>query len=228
MIDLFPADGPRLFTVGRLDENSEGLLIVTNDGELANQLAHPRFRIDRIYHVQVAGHPDRELLGQLTEGMYFADGKFKAESAKPLKKQGKSTFLEIRLREGKNREVRRLMARVGHKVMRLQRVGFGPIRLGRVKAGEYRELRPEEVRALRELVQKTSGERPAPRQRRPAAGKRRTGAPSATSGRRTSGNKRPARGKSSNAQTAATPRTSAGPRRSPRKPRTRSGGERRR
>jgi 23S rRNA pseudouridine2605 synthase len=142
--------------VGRLDENSQGLLIVTNDGELANQLAHPRYRIDRIYKVQVAGHPKREVLKQLESGMFFAGGRFQCESVRPIKKQGQSTHLEIQMREGRNREIRRLLARVGHKVMRLERVGFGPIRLGRLKSGEHRELKAHEVEALRKLVQKTS------------------------------------------------------------------------
>jgi len=154
--ELFPAGGPRLFAVGRLDETSEGLLLVTNDGELGNKLAHPRYRIDRTYLVQVAGHPPREALQQLERGMHFTEGKFRAQRVRPVKKQGKSTFLEIRLREGKNREVRRLLARVGHKVMKLQRIGFGPVRLGKLKPGEYRELRPAEVAALKELVEKTS------------------------------------------------------------------------
>ncbi|MBX3436837.1 MAG: rRNA pseudouridine synthase [Planctomycetaceae bacterium] len=163
--ELFPAGKPRLFAVGRLDEASEGLLIVTNDGELGNKLAHPRYRIDRTYLVQVVGHPTRTVLEELERGMYFAEGKFRAQSARPVKKQGKSTFLEIRLREGQNREIRRLLARIGHKVMKLQRVGFGPLRLGRLKPGEIRELRPAEIEALRALVQKTSA--PQPRQTAP-------------------------------------------------------------
>jgi 23S rRNA pseudouridine2605 synthase len=169
--ELFPASGPRLFSVGRLDEASEGLLLVTNDGELANKLAHPRYRIDRTYQVQVAGHPTPATLEQLTRGMYFSEGKFRVRSVKPLKKQGKSTILELRLREGRNREIRRMLARVGHKVMKLRRVGFGPVRLGRLKPGEFRELRPAEIAAIRELVEKTSQEQTSPntaaRQRRP-------------------------------------------------------------
>lgn len=166
--DLFPRKGPRLFTVGRLDENSEGLMLVTNDGELANQLAHPRYRIDRIYRVQVAGHPPRETLKELEQGLYFDGGRFRCESVRPIKKQGKSTHLEIRIREGRNREIRRLLARVGYKVMRLERVGFGPLRLGRLKPGEHRELRPSEVMALRELVRKTALTRSRPPERRRA------------------------------------------------------------
>lgn len=164
--ELFPHKGPRLFTVGRLDEHSEGLLIVTNDGELANKLAHPRYRIDRIYKVQVAGHPKRETLQELEKGMYFDGGRFKCESARAVKKQGKSTHLELKLREGRNREIRRLLARVGHKVMKLERVGFGPIKLGRLKPGEHRELKPQEVIALQELVKKMVATGKPPRKSR--------------------------------------------------------------
>jgi 23S rRNA pseudouridine2605 synthase len=172
--ELFPHKGPRLFTVGRLDESSQGLLIVTNDGELAHKLAHPRYRIDRLYNVQVAGNPTREVLQQLEQGLYFEGGKFKCESVRPIKKQGKSTHLELQLREGRNREIRRLLARVGHKVMRLERVGFGPVRLGRLKTGEFRELRPQEVVALQELVQKTAS---SPPRRSPPRKKSRTRPP---------------------------------------------------
>ncbi|MCA9023580.1 MAG: rRNA pseudouridine synthase [Planctomycetaceae bacterium] len=178
--ELFPAKGARLFAVGRLDEMSEGLLIVTNDGDLGNKLAHPRYRIDRTYLVQVAGHPERSVLQELERGMYFPEGKFQAQSVRPVKKQGKSTFLEIRLREGRNREIRRMLARIGHKVMKLQRVGFGPVRLGKLQPGEYRELRPAEVNALRELVQKTSAPRtkpsPGPRRRKVKSTNRRQNA----------------------------------------------------
>src|SRR5690606_6720727 len=98
------------------------------------------------------------------------------ESVRPIRKQGNSTHLELRLREGRNREIRRLMARVGHKVMRLERVGFGPVRLGRLKPGEFRELRPQEVLALRALVEKTGSPAPGPgRGPRPQKKSSRTG-----------------------------------------------------
>src|SRR5204863_9661253 len=77
VVDLFPRDRQRLFTIGRLDENSQGLIVVTNDGELAHKLAHPRFRVRKIYQVQVAGIPTKEILDQLKRGLYFAEGRFK-------------------------------------------------------------------------------------------------------------------------------------------------------
>lgn len=158
VIDLFPEDAPRLFPVGRLDEDSEGLLIVTNDGDFAHLLAHPRHRIYRTYVVQVAGDPPRETLDQLKKGFFFAEGKFKVHDVKPIRKQGQSTFLEIQLTEGQNREIRRLMARIGHKVMTLQRVAFGPIQLGRVKVGKHRVLRDEEIKNLEAIVERNMAE----------------------------------------------------------------------
>ena len=156
VFDLFPSDGPRLFTVGRLDENTTGLLIVTNDGDLAQKLAHPRYRIHRLYRAQVAGNPSRDVLNQLQQGFFFTEGKFRFHAVKPVKKQGKSTWLEITMTEGQNREIRRLLARTGHKVMKLERIGFGPIRLGRVPLGQFRELRRDELAAIFEILEKTT------------------------------------------------------------------------
>lgn len=157
-IDLLPGDGPRLFTVGRLDEATTGLLIVTNDGDLAQKLAHPRHRIYRLYKAQVAGHPGPDVFEQLKEGMYFTEGKFRVHDVRPVKKQGKSTWLEVTMREGQNREVRRLFARLGHKVMKLERIGFGPLRLGRLPLGQFRELRREELAKLHEVLTRNRDE----------------------------------------------------------------------
>ncbi|MGH7200844.1 MAG: pseudouridine synthase, partial [Planctomycetaceae bacterium] len=170
-IDLVPQHGPRLFTVGRLDESSQGLLLVTNDGELANRLAHPRYRVERTYRVQVAGNVPRETLGRLREGLYFTEGKFRVEQAKRLRSQGKSTFLELVLLEGKNREIRRLLARVGHKVLRLERIGFGPLRLGKLPPGAHRPLTGKEIAELKDFV--AHGPRKRPRHK-PLAAKRRS------------------------------------------------------
>ena len=156
VIDLFPSGGPRLFTVGRLDEHSEGLLIVTNDGDLAQKLAHPRHRIFRTYEVQVAGYPTRDQLNELKKGTHFSEGLFSAYSVRPLRKQGKSTHIEIVLTEGHNRELRRMFARIGHKVLKLKRVAFGTLRLGKLAPGEFRELGREELAILHELLEKNA------------------------------------------------------------------------
>jgi 23S rRNA pseudouridine2605 synthase len=151
-VDLIPAGDQRLFTVGRLDENTQGLLLLTNDGDLAQRLAHPRFEVVRRYRCQVAGQPTPETLQQLREGMYFAEGFFRFRQIRFVRHQGRSTVLELELQEGKNREIRRLLARVGHKVLSLERVAFGPLLLGSLPYGRFRELSPQEIRALRHFL----------------------------------------------------------------------------
>ncbi|HVW00018.1 MAG TPA: pseudouridine synthase [Planctomycetaceae bacterium] len=152
VIDLFPRSRERLFTVGRLDEASQGLMVVTNDGELANQLAHPRFGVAKTYRVQVAGVPTPEELQLLRTGIEFTEGIFKVAAVRRLKAFGKSAWLEIVLTEGQNREIRRLLAKIEHKVIRLERVAFGPLRLRGLSTGAFRPLTKGEIEALREAV----------------------------------------------------------------------------
>jgi 23S rRNA pseudouridine2605 synthase len=160
-VDLVPHVSQRVYTVGRLDEESEGLLLLTNDGDLAHRLMHPRFGVEKTYHVQVAGLPQREELQQLLKGVWLSDGHVRARRIKRLKTQGESAWLEVVLSEGKNREVRRMLARVGHKVMRLRRVAIGPVRLDRLPPGKARRLKPEELARLRRIADRA--ERPAGR-----------------------------------------------------------------
>jgi 23S rRNA pseudouridine2605 synthase len=148
-VDLVPKVQERVFTVGRLDEDSEGLLLLTNDGELANRLTHPRFGVEKTYMVQVAGSPSADDIARLLKGVYLSEGHVRARRVKKLRKQGESTWLEIVLSEGKNREIRRMLATLGHKVMRLQRLAIGPVRLGHLKAGKARRLAPRELEMLR-------------------------------------------------------------------------------
>src|SRR5262245_48829986 len=128
-IDLVPQVNQRVYTVGRLDEDSEGLLLLTNDGDLANRLMHPRFGVEKTYQVQVAGSPTAEDLRQLLKGVWLSAGHVRAKKVKRERKQGESTWLRIMLDEGKNREIRRMLARLGHKVLRLRRIALGPVRL---------------------------------------------------------------------------------------------------
>ena len=150
-VDLIPAGKLRLFTVGRLDESSEGLLLVTNDGELAHRLAHPRFQVPRTYAVQVAGRPTPEILATLRDGMFFHEGRFRLKWVRRTGTKGNSAFLEVGLDHGQNREIRRLFARVGHKVMRLKRIAFGPLSLNRLAEGRFRLLTGTELKELRGL-----------------------------------------------------------------------------
>lgn len=149
VIDLLPPSLGRLYNVGRLDLASEGLILVTNDGEMANRLTHPSHGVEKTYHVQVAGHPGPEVLAQLRKGVYFAEGKAQVVRAKVKSRRKQSAVLEIVLAEGRNREIRRMLAKVGHKVQKLVRVAVGPVRLADMPAGAYRKLTPQEVKALR-------------------------------------------------------------------------------
>jgi 23S rRNA pseudouridine2605 synthase len=150
--DLMPPNTPRVFCVGRLDMASEGLIIVTNDGELANGLTHPSHGVEKVYHVQVAGKVEQEVLGQLHRGIHLAEGFAHVKHVR-IKSRGKqSTILEMVLDEGRNREVRRLLARVGHKVQRLKRIAVGPLRLGDLPAGAVRPLTKKEVESLEAAI----------------------------------------------------------------------------
>ena len=149
VIDLVPARGMRLFTVGRLDMHSEGLILVTNDGELANLLTHPRYDVEKTYRVEVAGHPTREVLANLRHGIRLAEGFARVADVRIKGRRKQSTVLEMVLREGRNREIRRVLSRVGHKVLRLVRIAVGPVRLGDLPPGAYRPLSRQELQALR-------------------------------------------------------------------------------
>jgi 23S rRNA pseudouridine2605 synthase len=151
-IDLVPHVEQRVYTVGRLDEMSEGLLLLTNDGDLAHRLMHPRFGIEKTYLVQVQGQPSKADLEHLLRGVWLAEGKVRARRVRRLKKQGESTWLRVVLAEGKNREIRRMLARLGHKVLSLKREAIGPVRLDRLPKGKARRLSGVELQALKQVV----------------------------------------------------------------------------
>ena len=155
VIDLLP-DEDRLFTVGRLDMSSEGLILVTNDGELANRLAHPRFGIEKTYRVYVAGTPTSDDLKSLRRGIHLAEATVRVENIRIKRRLKRGTMLEMVLAEGRNREIRRMLARLGHRVHRLQRIALGPLRLGELPKGSYRELTSRELKALRSASAGTS------------------------------------------------------------------------
>ena len=143
---------PRVFPVGRLDEGSEGLLIVTNDGELTNRLTHPRFGVEKTYKVLVAGLPTAAALRRLTEGVELDDGPARAVRAKVLDRHGDQALVEVVMGEGRKREVRRMCAAVGHPVERLVRTAIGPLRDAQLRPGKWRPLAIEEVRSLYEAA----------------------------------------------------------------------------
>ena len=153
-IDLVPQISQRVYTVGRLDEDSEGLLLLTNDGDLANRLTHPRYGIEKTYLVLVAGNPRPDDLKRLMEGVYLSEGHVKARNVKRLRRQGNSTWLRIVLSEGKNREIRRMLAKLEHKVLRLRRIEIGPLEIGNLTAGKSRPLNPSELKSLKRAADK--------------------------------------------------------------------------
>lgn len=140
--------GPRVFAVGRLDRDTEGLLLLTNDGELANRLLHPRHEIEREYLAEVDGTPTDRHLARLRRGVDLDDGRARAVSAATVGRSGARGAVRVSIAEGRKREVRRMLAAVGLPVTRLIRLRFGPVRLGRLAPGTTRPLSHEEVRAL--------------------------------------------------------------------------------
>jgi 23S rRNA pseudouridine2605 synthase len=152
VVDLLPDVPERVYTVGRLDEMSVGLMLLTNDGELANKLAHPKFGVEKVYRVIVAGLPSTETIQKLVAGIWLSDGKVRAKRAKIVGRQGDATIVEMVLAEGKNREVRRMLAKEGHKVMSLTRIAVGPITIKGLAPGEFRPLGSGEVELLRKVA----------------------------------------------------------------------------
>lgn len=172
VMDLVPQiEGEHLFTVGRLDMSSEGLILVTNDGELANQLTHPRYGVEKTYVALVAGQISAEQVDQLREGVHLAEGLARCVSVHVRKTLPQSTLLEIVLNEGKNREIRRILAKVGHKVLKLKRTAIGRVKLRDLKVGECRRLTRDELKSLREAAKHGSTRRRPPprRDRKPKA-----------------------------------------------------------
>lgn len=138
----------RVYPVGRLDADTEGLLILTNDGELTELLTHPRHRVTKTYVAVVSGHLGPAALQALTAGVELEDGPAAAVSTRLLDRSGSTCLVELVMTEGRRREVRRMLEAVGHPVIELVRTGIGPLRDRELKPGEWRELTVSEVREL--------------------------------------------------------------------------------
>jgi 23S rRNA pseudouridine2605 synthase len=147
VVGLVPAE-PRVFPIGRLDVDSEGLLILTNDGDLTLRLTHPRYGIEKTYVALVNGHPGKAALRRLTSGVELDDGMARAVRARVLDRRGAESLVEIVMAEGRKREVRRMCAVIGHPVHRLVRTGIGPLRDAALRPGAWRPLTIDEVRGL--------------------------------------------------------------------------------
>ncbi len=174
VFDLLPELGVRLHSVGRLDYDAEGLLLLTNDGELTYRLTHPRHAVPRVYHVLVEGRADAGVLARLRHGVVLEDGPARADEARwlgfagsrhprgeggpragrrPVGEAGPAkSWLALTLHEGRYREVKRLCRAVGLRVLRLVRVAYGPLRLARLGPGEWRQLTPREVATLQDAT----------------------------------------------------------------------------
>jgi pseudouridine synthase len=153
VIDLLKGVGEYIYPVGRLDYDSEGLLLLTNDGELAARLTHPRHEVERVYEARVRGVPDAHVLDRLSRGVVI-DGRRTAPArarlmARPSAGEGSQAIVEIALHEGRQRQVRNMFDAVGHPVIRLRRIRIGPIADERLTTGHYRELTSSELAKLR-------------------------------------------------------------------------------
>lgn len=148
VLDLLPATRYRLFPVGRLDFDSEGLLLLTNDGDLANRLLHPRFAVPRVYEAEVEGRMGPAELGRFRQGVVLEDGVAKPAHVCLLRQTRTTTWLSLTFTEGRYREVKRFCSALGHRVLRLRRVAFGPLRLGRLAPGAVRPLAARELQRL--------------------------------------------------------------------------------
>jgi 23S rRNA pseudouridine2605 synthase len=146
--DVLPADLPWVFPVGRLDADSEGLLILTNDSALSTLLTEPEHRVPKTYHVTVAGRPAAEVIDALRRGVALPDGKTRPASVGVLEETAKTTVLVVILTEGRNRQIRRMTAAVGHKVKRLVRVAIGGYALGDLGPAQHRHLTEHDLQRL--------------------------------------------------------------------------------
>jgi len=153
VMDRFRDFPVRLYPVGRLDYDSEGLLLLTNDGELAQRLTHPSCEVDKVYLARVTGNPSNEAIDRLRRGVYMEGDQRKTYPAEVRVVRDESLFSDIvvTIHEGRNRQVRRMFDAVGHKVLLLRRIRFGCVELGSLRRGEWRELTQEEIDALHRL-----------------------------------------------------------------------------
>jgi pseudouridine synthase len=152
ILDLLPSFSVRIFPVGRLDAASEGLLLLTNDGELAFRLTHPRYRIRKTYVVKVKGRLEGKDIRKIKKGIYLDSQRIRPDKLVCLAEtRGRSRYL-VEIHEGRKREIRRIFQAVGVPVIQLKRIKFGPLHLGKLKKGTWRYLRQEEIESLKKAV----------------------------------------------------------------------------
>jgi pseudouridine synthase len=139
----------RIVPVGRLDADTTGALLLTNDGDLAHRLAHPRYEVEKVYEAEVVGSPVEDALQRLRDGVELDDGRTAPARVRVLGRRGETSLLELAIHEGRKHQVRRMCAAVGHPVRRLHRSRYAGLDLDGLDGGEWRELAPQEVEALR-------------------------------------------------------------------------------
>lgn len=147
--DLIPRIKVKVFPVGRLDYDAEGLLVLTNDGDLTERLSHPRYGVARTYLVKVKGILTAQEMKRIEKGVKLADGMSPAMKITPLRKLQKNSWLKVTLHEGRNRVVKRTFEAINHPVVQLKRIGFASLTLEGLGPGDYRPLLPEEIERLR-------------------------------------------------------------------------------
>ncbi|MGI6606152.1 MAG: pseudouridine synthase [Peptococcia bacterium] len=151
--DFLPGIKERVFPVGRLDYFTEGLLLLTNDGDLAYRLTHPRYQIAKTYLASVQGSVTNQLVRVLENGVELEDGITQPADVRIINRTPQKTLIEITIREGRNRQVRRMCEKIGHPVLSLKRISFGTLELGNLSTGDYRYLTVPEVLALKKLCE---------------------------------------------------------------------------
>ncbi len=149
VLDLLPKQQARVYPIGRLDIDTEGLLLLTNDGDFAYALMHPKFRVTKTYHALVQGHPSAKQRARMAKGLMLADGPTAPAVVSLLRDERWGSWLAISIHEGRNRQVRRMCAAIGHPVLSLQRIAFGGLQLGDLPLGRWRPLTAAEVEELR-------------------------------------------------------------------------------
>jgi len=161
VVSLLPKTGlPRLFPVGRLDWDTEGLLLLTNDGDLANLLTHPRHEVAKVYHAKVKGRPAPEVLRRLLHGVVSDGERLSATAVSVLRTTRENAWVMVSVRQGRYRQVRRMCEAIGHPALKLVRVALGPLALGPLPRGQWRTLLPAELRALEAMKAHGGRERP--------------------------------------------------------------------
>ncbi len=157
VIDLLKDVPQRVYPVGRLDFDSMGLLLLTNDGDFSFRLTHPRFHIPRTYKVTVSGTVTEKDINAIKAGLELEDGFISASGAAIIGRQGEKSIVRITIAQGRNRIIRRMMEALGHSVVHLVRIGFGSLELGDLKVGRYRGLEPGEIKELMEMTSRFGG-----------------------------------------------------------------------